>query len=87
MIAEALAHGVPVIASKGTPWSRIEEIGCGLVVENDPESLAKAILKMFSLPRKEMGIKGREWMSKEFGLKIMTDKMIKCYKDLLENQK
>ena len=29
VVAEALAHGMPIIASKGTPWQRLEEIGCG----------------------------------------------------------
>ena len=33
-IAEALAHGVPVIASTGTPWNRLEEIGCGTLGES-----------------------------------------------------
>ncbi len=45
-VAEALAHGVPVIASKGTPWPEVETVGCGLWVENDPQSLANAIERM-----------------------------------------
>ena len=46
VVAEALAHGVPVIASKGTPWSGVEAHGCGLWVENDPATLAAAIERM-----------------------------------------
>ncbi|MGH7917697.1 MAG: glycosyltransferase [Candidatus Binataceae bacterium] len=42
-VSEALACGVPVIVGKGTPWSRVEEIGCGLWVENDPARIAAAI--------------------------------------------
>src|SRR5207244_4395985 len=30
VVSDALAHGVPVIASRGTPWRRVEVHGCGL---------------------------------------------------------
>jgi glycosyltransferase involved in cell wall biosynthesis len=42
VVAEALAHGVPVIASMGTPWNRLDEMKCGLWVDNDAVSLADA---------------------------------------------
>ncbi len=50
VVGEALAHGVPVIAGRGTPWSRVEEIGCGLWVDNDAESLSRAIVRMADMP-------------------------------------
>ena len=46
VVAEALAHAVPVIASRGTPWSKLELNRCGLWVDNDPATLADAILKI-----------------------------------------
>ncbi len=55
VIAESLAHGVPVIASKGTPWKEIEKKGCGYWVDNSPESLTVSIKN--ELP--EMGGNGR----------------------------
>ena len=79
VVAEALTHGVPVIASKGTPWKQVEKIGCGLWVDNDPESLAKAIEQMSKMPLREMGQRGREWMGREFGWDIRAKEMIKCY--------
>ena len=66
VVGEALAHGVPVIASKGTPWSSLEQKGCGLWVENDPESLADAIRKISATPLRDMGLRGRDWMQREF---------------------
>lgn len=66
VVAEALAHAVPAIASTGTPWQRLEEVGCGLWVDNAPGSLGKAIVRMASAPRSEMGQRGREWMLREF---------------------
>ena len=36
---------IPVIASKSSPWSILEDFGCGLTVENNPEAFAQAIIK------------------------------------------
>jgi glycosyltransferase involved in cell wall biosynthesis len=66
VVAEALAHGVPVIASRSTPWAALEAHGCGLWVDNSPESLRAAILQMSKSDLHEMGTKGRIWMEKEF---------------------
>jgi glycosyltransferase involved in cell wall biosynthesis len=80
--AEALAHGVPVAASKGTPWSRIEEVGCGLWVDNDPESLAKALERMHGMPLRDMGERGRAWIAREFSWTRRAQEMAAVYEDL-----
>jgi glycosyltransferase involved in cell wall biosynthesis len=81
VVAEALAHGVPVIASKGTPWSRLEEMGCGLWVDNDPESLADAIRSISTMPLQDMGRRGREWMQREFSWRSVTNQMLALYRE------
>lgn len=81
--AEALSYGLPVIASKGTPWSEVETVGCGLWVENDPESLSAAIKRMSKMPLEEMGRRGREWMSREFSWDVIAGKMFKVYEGLV----
>jgi len=43
VVAEALAHGIPVIASKGTPWSRLEDYRCGVWADNTPDKIASAL--------------------------------------------
>jgi glycosyltransferase involved in cell wall biosynthesis len=83
VVAEALAHGVPVIASKYTPWSALEEKRCGLWVENDPRSLADAICRSSTLPLQEMGERGREWMRKDFSWQTATQKMLDLYSSML----
>ena len=83
VVAEALAHGVPVIASRGTPWSRVEEVGCGLWVDNDPRNLAAAMGRITSMPVREMGCKGREWMQREFSWDFVAERMIGVYRDLV----
>jgi glycosyltransferase involved in cell wall biosynthesis len=85
VVAEALAHGVPVIASRGTPWRKLEEIGCGLWVDNDPESLAQAIHMMSKTPLREMGQRGRRWMEREFAWSRVAQDMSDLYNRLLVN--
>ena len=80
VVAEALAHEVPVIASKGTPWQRLEETGAGLWVDNSPKSLASAIEKMSRMPLREMGSRGRGWMKEEFSSPVVAAKMMEVYR-------
>lgn len=83
VVAEALAHGVPVIASKGTPWSGVEAHGCGLWVENDPATLAAAIERMSRMPLGEMGERGRRWMEEEFTWETVAREMLRLYGKLV----
>jgi glycosyltransferase involved in cell wall biosynthesis len=87
VVAEALAHGVPVVASKGTPWHRVEEIGCGLWVNNDPDSLTKAIEQICRMPLREMGEQGRDWMKKEFTWELRAQEMIAVYEECLSKNR
>ena len=84
--AEALSHGLPVIVSKRTPWSEVEKVGCGLWVENDPQSLAEAIGRIRQMPLREMGRRGREWMSREFSWNVIAEKMFKVYEGLADRR-
>lgn len=86
VVAEALAYGIPVIASTGTPWKRLAEMGCGLWVDNCAESLAEAIKEISRMPLSEMGLKGREWMQREFVGEAIAQKMIDLYQQLLAQQ-
>ncbi len=79
VVAEALAHGVPVVASTGTPWQGLEEHGCGRWVENTPESLAAALRDLCHADLTEMGARGRAWMLDEFTWKSAAEKMAKVY--------
>lgn len=83
VMAEALAHAIPVIASTGTPWQRVEAVGCGLWVNNTPESLSSAIQKMSTSPLHEMGQRGREWLKQEFRWDVAADSIVKCYERVI----
>ncbi len=79
VVAESLANGVPVIASTGTPWKRMEEIGCGLWVKNDPDTLAHSIIRASTMNLNEMGNRGRLWMKGEFSWSVVARKMKALY--------
>ena len=83
VIAESISCGVPVIVSKGTPWQAVEQIGCGLCVENRPEDISEAIWKLHSLPRKEMGEKGREWIANRFTEALEQDKWCRVITEMV----
>jgi len=84
VVAESLAHGVPVVAGRGTPWSGLEKNHCGLWVHNTPGDLANAIrqIRLEDLPG--FGRRGREWMAKEFDLNDRALKMSALYRSMLE---
>jgi glycosyltransferase involved in cell wall biosynthesis len=86
VVAESLAHGLPVIASKGTPWHDLETHGCGLWVENQPESLAAAICRMREMPLAEMGERGRQWMREHYSWDRVSTQMVQLYQECIEAQ-
>jgi glycosyltransferase involved in cell wall biosynthesis len=83
VVAEALAHAVPVIASTGTPWAELEKRGCGLWADNSPEGLAEAISRIRHKALPEMGARGRAWMKGEFGWETIAAKMFDAYRTLV----
>jgi glycosyltransferase involved in cell wall biosynthesis len=83
VVAEALAHGIPVIASRGTPWKELVERQCGLWVENDPASLMKAITEMRSRNLGQMGKNGRQWMEQSFSWVAVAGRMHAVYSNLV----
>lgn len=82
VVAEALAHGVPVVAGNGTPWAEVEKRGCGLWVENSPESLAAAMARIGTQPLRAMGAMGRAWMKEDFGWERVAGTMLDLYETL-----
>jgi len=68
-VAEALAAGLPVVCSRGAPWSGIESHGCGAWVPNTPEELERALRSQMSQSRSVLthaGDRGRAWMHASF---------------------
>lgn len=85
VVAEALAHGLPVVAGKRMPWKEMVNIGCGMSVDNDPDTLAASIEKMSQLPLEAMGLKGRQWMERDYSWESAARKMIEVYKESVDS--
>jgi glycosyltransferase involved in cell wall biosynthesis len=81
-VAEAQAAGVPVIASKGAPWSGLIDERSGWWVNTDPAEFANALREAMSLPTAalvERGQRGRGWMAREFGWAAVAAQMTEVY--------
>ena len=88
VVAEALAAGLPVIASKGTPWAELEERKCGWWVENDPETLARTIQAMMALSdeeRRAMGARGRKFVEEKYQWPAIGRQMAREYERVVGN--
>lgn len=86
VVTEALARALPVIASRGTPWQKLEELGCGLWVGTEAEDLAQAMDRAATMPLTEMGRRGREWMKRDFSWDRATTKLIQTYRNLIDGR-
>lgn len=81
-VAEALAAGLPVISSKGAPWSGLETHRCGWWVEHGVDALASALGHAMILDDKdrwEMGRRGRAWMQRDFSWDSIAAEMLSVY--------
>lgn len=90
VVAEALAHECPVIASKGTPWSGLVSNDCGWWVDHDVDTLIEtmAIAMSTSTDRlHEMGAHGRDWMRRDFSWESVAGNMEKAYEWVLSGFK
>lgn len=86
VVAEALAHGLPVIATTGTPWRELPGRGCGWWVGPDPKSLAGALTQaMCSSPgeRHRMGVMGRSYVEGQFSWNAIAESTVALYDWLL----
>ncbi len=85
VVVEAMAAGLPVIVSRGTPWQEVEERECGWWVENDPVTLARTIAEMMSLPddeRREMGARGRKLVEEKYQWSAIGRQMAEAYEKI-----
>jgi glycosyltransferase involved in cell wall biosynthesis len=86
IITEALVRGIPVIASKGTPWEELNTCNCGWWVDNDVDTLAHTMEKSISLPdaeRVQMGLRGQALMKNNYSIEIIAQKMKTLYEWIL----
>lgn len=86
VVAEALAHGVPVITTTGAPWQGLRTERCGWWIELSEELLADALDAAMSLPeaeRRAMGPRGRAWIERDFTWPAIARQMREVYEWVL----
>jgi glycosyltransferase involved in cell wall biosynthesis len=84
-VAEALAHGLPVITTRGAPWSDLVAHRCGWWIDIGVEPLAEAIRQATSLSDDErwrMGERGRNYV-RRFDWDAISSQMLALYYWLL----
>ncbi|MFK5921789.1 MAG: glycosyltransferase [Verrucomicrobiota bacterium] len=87
VIAEALAHQLPVITTRETPWQILEQQNCGWWVEAQTNTIATALKNATELPAAElqsMGQSGRELVAEKFLWPKVAKQMLSFYHWLID---
>ena len=86
VVAEAMAWGRPVIASTGTPWQEVTEVGAGWWVKPEEKALAQALHEALGTRREEldaMGARGRALVSEHYTWASPAAKLMRAYEEIL----
>ncbi len=87
-VAEALAHGTPVITTTETPWTDLDTRNCGWCITPKQPELEQALRNSLKMPLEslhEMGEKGRTWMQDDYAWDRIAEMMRLTYKWLINN--
>lgn len=80
VVAEALAHGLPCIVSKGAPWSILNELDAGWWIDNDVDVLSATLSHSLSLSDETlclMGLRGRTYVENNYSWRHVG----RCFKE------
>lgn len=85
-VAEAMAHGLPVITTQGAPWKVMEEKGCGWWTPVSVEGIAQALEDAtWRSPEAlaAMGRRGRAVVEERFAWENIARDFVACYEWVL----
>jgi glycosyltransferase involved in cell wall biosynthesis len=84
-IAEAMAAGCPVVATRTMPWADIERTRAGFWVEQHPQAIANALAALLDDPAEahRMGVRGRQFVAEQFGGPAIARAMLRVYEQAL----
>ncbi|MGB7217979.1 MAG: glycosyltransferase [Vicinamibacterales bacterium] len=80
-VAEAIGAGLPVVVSRGCPWSQIETWRAGLWVDNTADAVATALTSLAAdrPAAREMGERGRRAIREHLGWDRLAADMLQAY--------
>lgn len=84
---EAMAAGLPVIATHGTPWAALETEGCGWHVATSVDGIEGGLRRAFSVPEEEliaMGQRGHRYAARAFSWDRVAGEMATLYQRLMD---
>lgn len=88
VVVEALIHGTPVIASKGTPWEMLNTNKAGFWVDNSVADLSQVLSHIYNLDRdayEKMSTNAKKIATEEFDIRTNYKKWEECYINLANN--
>jgi len=85
VVAEALAHGLPVLTTRTTPWHDLEKQGCGRCIDLPNSDLVTEIMELAAQDLKQMGQRGRAWVRRDFSTASMVDAFARLYLSMAQN--
>jgi len=83
VVAEAMAAGVAVITTTGTPWQVLAREKMGWCVEPSADGIATALAEALVTPRQglaERGARSRHFAEQHFGWAGIGRRMLACYR-------
>ena len=88
-VLEALASSTAVLLSPACHFPEVEKAGAGRVVQPEPDKLSKAIADLLENPEKlkDMGKKGRDFVSRHYSWDTITDQLIEAYIEGIERNR
>lgn len=85
VVAEALAVGIPVLTTQGTPWEDLEKHQCGWWIDLSVVNLKTTLIQVFSTPidsLERMGYNGKKLVEEKYDIKEVAKNMYSLYKDI-----
>ncbi len=87
VVAEALAAGVPVVATTGTPWQSLVDERCGWQCGTDAASLAATLATAMRLgpgERRAMGARSHALVQRDFAWDHIAGQMLDSYRRVMQ---
>jgi glycosyltransferase involved in cell wall biosynthesis len=86
VVAEALAHGLPVLTTTATPWPMLRDHDCGWCVDPSVAGLKEGLRQATSCDigtLRAMGERGQAFVANEFGWARIATQFLEIYQAIL----